>query len=142
MELRNCIRCGRVFMYVSKRFCPGCQKEMDELFEQVRVFVKAHPGATIVEISDALGIEEQLLNEFVREGRFDLVTEAITLFCERCGKPIHRGRLCEQCAATLDKEIRGTQPAEKKPDEPVVRTNGLQHRLYLADHIVDKDKGQ
>ncbi len=139
MELRNCIRCGKVFMYVSKRVCPACQKEMDELFEQVRVFVKAHPGATVAEISAALDIEEQLVNEFVREGRFDVVTEALTVFCERCGKPIHRGRLCEQCAVSLDQEIRGSQP--KKPDQPVLNRDRDQHRLFLADHIVDKGKG-
>ncbi|MGE5553704.1 MAG: MerR family transcriptional regulator [Betaproteobacteria bacterium] len=136
MELRNCIRCGKVFMYVSKRVCPACQKEMDEIFEKVRVFVKAHPGATVAEISAALEIDEQLINEFVREGRFDVVTEALTVYCERCGKPIHRGRLCEQCAVMLDKEIRDTQP--KKAEEPPLRRDSREHRLYLADHIVEK----
>ncbi|MDI6869867.1 MAG: double zinc ribbon domain-containing protein [Bacillota bacterium] len=136
MELRNCIRCGKVFMYVSKRVCPACLKEMDEIFERVRAYVKAHPGATVLEIADALEIEEQLVNEFVREGRFDVVTEAITVFCERCGKPIHRGRLCEQCAVELDKEIRSALP--KKPEEPAPTKEREQHRLYLADHIVDK----
>jgi flagellar operon protein (TIGR03826 family) len=139
MELRNCIQCGKVFMYVSKRVCPACQKEMDELFEQVRVFVKAHPGATVAEIAATLEIEERLVNEFVREGRFDMVTEALTIYCERCGKPIHRGRLCEQCALSLDQEIRSTQA--KKPEEPVLNQGRNQHRLYLAEHIVDKNRG-
>lgn len=137
MELRNCILCGKVFMYVSKRVCPSCQKEMDEIFEKVRVYVKAHPGATVVEIAEALDLDEALVNEFVREGRFDRVEGAITFTCERCGKPTHRGRFCEQCASSLDREIRGALP--KKPEEPVLRRDKEEQRLFLADHITKGD---
>ncbi len=137
MELRNCIRCGKVFMYVSKRVCPACQKEMDELFEKARLYVKSHPGATVMEIAEAVGIDEQLVNEFVREGRFDVVTEAITASCERCGKPIHRGRLCEQCAMSFDREARATIP--RQPEEPVLKRDADRQKLYLANHIVGKN---
>lgn len=138
MELRNCIRCGKVFMYVSKRVCPVCQKEMDEIFEKVRVYVKAHPGATVVEIAEALDLDEQLVNEFVREGRFDVVEDAITVSCERCGRPIHRGRLCEACALSFQQEVQDSGP-KKAPEAPVTPKDHEQ-RLYLADHIVSKDK--
>lgn len=140
MDLRNCIVCGKVFMYVSKRVCPACQKEMDELFEKVRPYVKAHPGSTVTEIAEALGIEESILNEFVREGRFDRVEGAITFTCEGCGKPTHRGRFCDQCAANLDKEMRGALP--RKPEEPVLRRDKEEQRMHLADHIIAKDAGK
>lgn len=139
MELRNCIRCGKVFMYVSKRVCPECQREVDELFEKVRKYVKANPGAAVMEIAAALDVDEQLISDFVREGRFDVVSEAISVACERCGKPIRRGRLCEACAASLTQEIQDTNAAAQ-PEETSLRERDPQ-KLYLADHIT-KDKPQ
>jgi flagellar operon protein (TIGR03826 family) len=140
MELRNCSRCGKVFMFVSKRICPECQREMDHLFENVRQYVKANPGATVMEIAEALEMDEQLVNEFVREGRFDVVAEAVSISCERCGKPIRRGRLCEACVASLTQEIKGAMPV-RKPEEPVSARGADRQKLYLADHIT-KDKGR
>ncbi|HHW13575.1 MAG TPA: MerR family transcriptional regulator [Firmicutes bacterium] len=143
MELRNCIRCGKVFLYVSKRVCPACQKEMDEVFEKARLYVKQNPGATAREVAEALQVDEQLIDELIREGRFDVVTEALLLSCERCGKPIRRGRLCEECAAVLNKEIQGVLP-KADPAAPSAPTSTprspSESRLYLADHIVSKDK--
>lgn len=143
MELRNCIRCGKVFVYVSQRVCPACQKEMNEVFEKARLYVKQNPGATAKEVAEALQVDEQLIDELIREGRFDMVNEALLLSCERCGKPIRRGRLCEECAAALNKEIQGVMAkADPTPPSAPASTprSASESRLYLADHIVTKDK--
>lgn len=138
VQLRNCIKCGKVFMYVSKRVCPACQREMDELFEQVRVYVKKNPGATAVEIAEHFDVDEQLINEFVREGRFDFVTGALTISCERCGRPIRRGRLCEACAQDFSQEVQETLP--QAPKEELRPKTKDQQRMYLANHIVVNDE--
>lgn len=140
MELRNCIRCGKVFMFVSKRVCPACQREMDELFEKVRLYVKKNPGATVVEIAEHFGVDEQLVSEFVREGRFDFVTEALTVTCERCGKAIRRGRLCENCAVDFHQEVQEALPQPSR-EEPRPKLND-QQRMYLAEHIVVRDRNR
>lgn len=137
MQLRNCVRCGKMFMCISKRICPACQEEMDKLFEQVRVYVKAHPGANVFEISEALKMEESLVEEFVRQGRFDVVSPSLAVSCLRCGAPITSGKYCLACAAAMDKEIKGALAPPPPEPEPAER-EGVERKMYVVDQIIER----
>ncbi len=51
MDLRNCPRCGKLFTYVGHKYCPTCEVELEKIFEQVRAYVKEHPGSTVPEVN-------------------------------------------------------------------------------------------
>lgn len=139
MQLRNCVRCGKMFMCVSKRVCPACQDEMDQLFEKVRLYVKAHAGATVFEISEALEMEESEVEEFVREGRFDVVSPSLMVTCLRCGAPIRHGKYCLACAAAVEKELKG--PSAPAPAAPAPsQSESSERKMYVVDHIVDRNR--
>lgn len=145
MQLRNCSRCGKVFMCVSVKVCPACQKELDQELERIRDYVKANPGATVIQICDALEVDQQLVEEFIEDSRYGVVTTGLSLECKRCGAPIQRGRYCEACAADLSREMQGVLPdgnGELPPSSQKRRPDsGTKDKLFVAQQILkDSDR--
>jgi flagellar operon protein (TIGR03826 family) len=137
VQLRNCSRCGKIFAYVSKRICPDCLQEIEQDFERIRVYVKANPGATVAEIANELEVDPELIMEFVRQGRSDVVVNGLALQCERCGEDVIMGRYCEKCRQELDKELRGSVVS---PEAPATATERDKQRMYTFDLRDEKRK--
>lgn len=123
MELRNCIRCGKVFGSIGGRVCPACLDSEEADYQRIKEYLTRKPKAKIFEVVEATEVSEPQVVEFIRGGRLiaEGLGEALTISCERCGRPISQGRFCADCTATLGKEITGTQRA-------------------LADKLYEQDK--
>ena len=106
MDIRNCRRCDRIYQYRGSRYCPSCMLELDEIFVKVRDYIYDHPNATILEVSEALDVEENIILEFLREGRLELSSPGLDYLCERCEKPITTGRFCNDCIQELDRSMK------------------------------------
>ncbi|MDI3281482.1 MAG: MerR family transcriptional regulator [Bacillota bacterium] len=136
MELRNCIRCGKLFAYVNKPICPECVRKEEEDFERVRRYLRENPRATVMEVAEATEVDQHLIQQWLREGRlisteFHLMTE-----CERCGRPIPGGRYCKQCAEELGRELQGSArpaPAAPEPEPGKIKQTG---RMYTAERML------
>ncbi|HHY95953.1 MAG TPA: hypothetical protein GX513_13240, partial [Firmicutes bacterium] len=115
LDVRNCPRCGRVFAFRSKDVCPQCEREEEEMFERVRLFLRRRPGATLEEVEEATEVPSDIVLSFLRQGRL-LATGGLTglLSCERCGAPIEKGFLCEKCSLKLSRQI-ADQVSETPP---------------------------
>lgn len=102
-RLVNCPRCGKVFVYVSKRLCPECLAKEEEEFRKVKDYLWEHPDSTIEKVSEATGVSTKKILEFLREGRLMLTSNNpnIILKCERCGAPINTGRFCAECSEVI-----------------------------------------
>ncbi len=103
MGLKKCKKCKKIFApTMNSKVCPACIQKEEEQYKIVKDYLWDHPGATILQIHEATGISEKLIQKFVREGRFlqingvDLMVE-----CERCGKKISSGRFCTECRNKL-----------------------------------------
>ncbi|MCR4399683.1 MAG: flagellar operon protein YvyF [Syntrophomonadaceae bacterium] len=108
-ELRNCPLCERVFAFAGGRnLCPACIEAEEAEFAVVRAYVRAHPGATIIEVASATGVEEERILEFLKDGR--LISKGLASVvlhrCERCGQPIPAGRYCGECTNLLASSLR------------------------------------
>ncbi len=113
-ELRNCPRCGNLFTYRGKKICEQCVAEEEKDFEKVKEFLKDKPGATVLEVTNATGVEQRKLLEFIREGRLiTLGLPNLTAECEQCGAPITSGWLCPKCAEKLKCEIEGVSGSHR-----------------------------
>ena len=103
-DLRNCSECGGLFVFMGRDVCPKCIEKEEEDFDAVRKYVREHSGASVVEVAEATGIDEERILHFLREGR--LISKglrATAVFnCERCGKRIESGRFWRACAEELD----------------------------------------
>lgn len=99
MDVRNCIKCRRLFNYVSGRpICPNCKKDLEDEFMKVREYIRNEPNATIVEVSEACEVDVKEIRQWIREERLSFSKDsAVGIECEKCGVNIRTGRFCEKC---------------------------------------------
>ena len=132
MDLRNCSRCGNLFAYTGRNICNKCLNQEEEEYTIVRKYVRDHAGASVIEVSEATGVEEEKILQFIRDGRLKSQGFTGVLACERCGKSINTGRFCVACMQQRDKEIRGALrnvTPEQTQEVPKRKTNDKLHIL-------------
>ncbi|NLO82472.1 MAG: MerR family transcriptional regulator [Clostridiales bacterium] len=135
MDVRNCKRCNRLFQFKGSKYCPHCILELDEMFIKVRDYLYENDDANIAQVSEATGVEEKIILEFLREGRLELKEPSIDLTCERCGKPITSGRMCKECLTQFERAMK------KDVNEAIRKVSDLKAeagRVYLVDYIKQK----
>ena len=133
-DLRNCRRCGKLFVYTGIPLCRQCIDEDEEIFERVKEYIESHPKCTTMEVAEALDIPTEKILQFLREGKLELSKENTNMLlgCERCGRPIPTGRYCSECASFIEKEF---MKGLKRPGLPQRREK---ERMYTA-HRRKKD---
>lgn len=133
MDLRNCERCGRPFLFVGQHLCDACLDEEEEAFNRVRSYLAEHPGASLDETVEATGVERKEILRFLRQGRLQVEGMGQALVaCQRCGQPIPSGRFCSRCAALLEGILQAAVAAD-----PAVPAGGPddKRRVYISDRI-------
>ncbi|TFB24383.1 hypothetical protein E3U55_02460 [Filobacillus milosensis] len=122
-ELANCPRCGALFLKGAQDVCKDCHNEEEEKFDTVYAFIrqKKNRMATVLEVSDATGVEESLIMKWVHKKRLHPASfPNLTYKCERCDNQIYEGNLCKDCAEELKKGFTDDQPktiAEQKAEQ-------------------------
>lgn len=121
MEIRNCRNCKRLFNYISgESLCPGCRKLLEDKYQEVKAFVKENPGMNITQVAEECDVSIKQIKMWVREDRLQFSDDSLVgLDCERCGKMIHSGRFCKDCANGLQDAFNSlykkNTPAAPKP---------------------------
>lgn len=106
MNVRNCSRCGKIYVYDGFSICNKCRQDDEKDFQKVKEYLHENPGANIIEVSEATEVESRKIIEFLKEGRLEIGDENnIVLTCERCDKPIRTGRFCDRCSVEMEKEF-------------------------------------
>lgn len=111
MDIRNCKRCGKVFQYRNSSVCGNCLRQDQEDFEKVRDYIFDHADSTVLEISNATGVDLKTITRFLREGRLEsewFDSSGLGLECEKCGAPIGGGRYCDSCVNDLKRDLGGS----------------------------------
>ncbi|SRR5690625_4812828 len=107
-ELANCPNCGKLFVKGAQTVCRECFLEEEEKFNLVYDFLRQRENrkATVLEVSEATGVEESLIMKFVKQRRL-LQTNFpnLTYPCDRCGKEIREGKLCQSCAEEIREDL-------------------------------------
>lgn len=103
-NIKACRECRRLFKSSIQglEICPGCRQRENEKFSVVKDYVWCHRGCNINEVSVHCNVEEDLIRTWLKEERLDIIPDETgnsipPLECERCGKPIWKGRYCESC---------------------------------------------
>lgn len=119
MGIRNCARCGRIFNSVTGRpICEVCRKELEEMYQKVKTFIKENPNHNIKEVSEECEVPEWQIKQWVREERLQFSRESKALLCERCGQPITTGRFCNSCKTDMANAINDAmKPASEEKQE-------------------------
>ena len=118
MEVKKCKECGQIFSPVGReKKCPQCREQEEDKYKVVKDYLWECPGASVKEISEETGVEEDLIIRFVREGRFIQIDGVdLEIECDRCVKKITSGRFCEDCAEELESGLKGGKKGKKDDD--------------------------
>lgn len=119
MDVRTCRSCGRMFNYITgPSVCPGCADKLEKKFQEVKVYVRENPHASLQEIADDNEVSVKQLKQWVREERLSFTDDSpVGLECESCGTMIKTGRYCNACKGRLNAGLQSV--TNKKPEKPV-----------------------
>lgn len=103
MELMNCRNCKKLFNYITgEKLCPACKALMEDKFQEVKRYIEENPRENINQVVEACDVSIRQIKNWVREERLSFTEDSLVgLECERCGKMIHSGRFCKECAGGL-----------------------------------------
>ena len=139
MKIRNCRRCGKVFVYMGRDLCPQCRAEEEQEFEQVREYLRENPYAGIEELHRETGVEKEIILSLLREGRLEVIDSPLGGIgrCKICGEKIPQGRICPKCLQSFKVPPRKAgelaDPGwEKDKGEG---KKGLGGRMYTANRL-------
>lgn len=104
MEINKCAKCGKL-LNSEEDLCSRCLSRDLQDLESVRRFILDNPQVTTLdEISSQTSVAKNDILRFIDKGRFDDINHLGKFFkCSYCGKPIKRGRYCEDCLSKFQK---------------------------------------
>lgn len=119
MEIKVCRSCKKMFQYIAgPEICLKCKQDEEEMFQKVKEYLKAHPGANMYEVNQETGVLVTLIEKFLRQGRLEVASNSpIALTCERCGKRITTGRYCNDCKNEISNELNEVKKRLVNPEK-------------------------
>lgn len=107
MNIRNCVKCGKIFNYITGMpICPGCKSKLEDQFQVTKKYIRDNPDATIVQVSEECDVPIKLIHQWVREERLIFSEDSsIGIECELCGNSIRTGRFCDKCKQDLHNSL-------------------------------------
>lgn len=98
----KCKMCGTFFNKIGRKdICPTCREKEEDLFKVVRDYLYDYPEAPMTEVVEQTDVDEDLIAEWIRDGRLESKGITLTYPCEMCGKGIHEGKICKKCKDSL-----------------------------------------
>ncbi|KAA9022061.1 TIGR03826 family flagellar region protein [Niallia endozanthoxylica] len=132
-DVINCPSCEK--LTVKNKFrdvCEECYKAEEKIFDKVYRYMRKRENraATIPQIIEATGVEEELLLKFIKNGRLKQAQfPNLGYPCDKCGGIIHSGKLCGNCAKELRTELELHEKEEIRKQEIMERER---NRTYLS----------
>ena len=126
MDLSNCPDCGELFIKNKFRnVCEKCWKEEEAAFDVVYKYMRKRENraATLIQVVEATGVAEELILKFVKNGKLQIAQfPNLGYPCDKCGKVIRQGRLCEWCAGEIKADLKVVEHEEQRKKELAKRT--------------------
>lgn len=119
-ELANCNNCNEVFVKTVRDICQKCFEEEEKDYETVYRFLmkRKNRQATIMEIVEETGVDEDLIIKFIREKRLRTTQfPNLSYPCDRCGDPINDGRICDSCSNEMIDALKHHEKVEKQVNQ-------------------------
>ena len=120
MNVRNCRKCGKLFNHIAGApICPACKEKLEEVFQEVKKYIRENRTADIREVSEACNVEATQIQQWIREDRLEFTEDSpVKLPCENCGAMIRSGKYCEKCKREMANNL---SSVIEKPKKPVVQ---------------------
>jgi ribosomal protein L32 len=104
MELMNCYSCKKLFTYITgEKLCPSCRSVLEEKYKLVKQYIEENPSSAATVVAEDCEVPVKQIKKWVRENKLEFADDSLAgIECERCGKQIHNGRFCKDCAGGLE----------------------------------------
>lgn len=138
MRIRNCSKCGRIYSHViGVNICPQCKNVLEDKLKEVKTYIYEHKHADIKEVSDNCSVSVSQIKQWIREDILQFSDEAFaSINCEKCGKTIKSGRLCEQCNNELIHELNSAKSTLVKEDKVHTLKKDTKDKMrYFKNHF-------
>ncbi|XJZ26956.1 TIGR03826 family flagellar region protein [Bacillota bacterium Lsc_1132] len=124
-ELINCPNCNEIFLKNNFRdVCQKCWKQEEEDYNTVYKFMRKRENraATIDQVVTQTGVKEETILKFIKKGRILLADfPNLGYPCDKCGRIIRTGKLCQKCTNDLREDLKIFQSEEKRKQELLKR---------------------
>lgn len=142
MLLRNCTKCGRLFLHPLNPICKECKREEDISFQSVVDYLKENKDATMTEVASRTGVSIKEITRYFKDGRLASlqIETSIHIYCERCSTPIMAGRFCNLCNYKMRKEIESVIEKEEEPEDCTPKREGRKDKMYTINSIKRRKK--
>lgn len=138
-EILNCPRCNKIFAKSLRDVCPACHKLEEEDYQKVYTYVrkKENRMATIEEVEEATGVDQEFIYMFIKKGRISLHSfPNLGYQCEGCGTLIREGRLCIHCKSNIttgleriDAEKRFEERKRREENSKITTYHSLKNKI-------------
>lgn len=105
VNLISCRVCGVIMPRLARDICSKCFKEEEELFQKIKAFLRANPGATITHVAEEIDCTEKQVADFVASGRLERIGAQVSHPCQICQKMITDGMICQDCKRDLKEQV-------------------------------------
>lgn len=123
MDLKNCIRCKKIFSNIKgSSMCLECKIAEETEFSSVREYLRENRKSNIKVVSEETGVTVKKIIKYIKDGRIEATDGIQDLFqCEKCKVPIKIGQYCKDCKEKLNKQIQGVLKESDNSLEPKMR---------------------
>ncbi len=106
-KLIACRVCGLIMVRLARDVCPKCFQEEEQLFQKVKNFLKANPGATLEEVAKHASCDIEHVEALIRSGRLERAgVKRVAHPCQLCQATIYDGVVCVECKKTLKEQVK------------------------------------
>ena len=106
-KLISCRVCGVIMVKLARDVCPKCFKAEEELFQKVKNFLRANPGASVAQVAENAACSAEQVQAFINSGRLERVgLRKVAHPCQLCQKVIYEGVMCPECKKELKDQVR------------------------------------
>lgn len=142
-ELTNCPRCDKLFVRNLRDVCQECYKKEEDDFQTVYQYVrkKENRMASIHEVEDATGVDENLIHKFIKQGRLQLHSfPNLGYPCESCGKQIREGRICSACKGNITGGLEQIDREKKFQDQKKKEENSKYTTYHSLNDKINRKR--
>ena len=98
-----CERCLGRMIYIDAGVyrCQLCGNEALDDLGKIKRFVDQYGAMPVDEIAKSTGVNQELIELCLKNGKLEMPKEQFTMKCGRCGCGIRSGRFCQKCKREL-----------------------------------------
>lgn len=115
MEILICQSCGEIFNYVfGEKLCSVCRMQQEKKLKEVKEYIRKNNNCTAKEVCKECNVNMNLIQKWIRQEILEFKnTKGLDIYCNKCGRSITTGKMCEKCKKKLINTLHEIAPQKE-----------------------------